>query len=208
MRILGLTGSIGMGKSTAAKFLRRLGVGVHDADGAVHHALARGGAAVPAIARAFPGAVVAGAVDRHKLGQLVFGDAQALARLEAIVHPLVRRSGEQFLVRRARRRQRVVALDVPLLFETGRERDYDAVVVVSAPAFLQAQRALRRAGMSVARLERIRERQMADRLKRRQADFVVMTGLSKRAALRALRAALRCVIKRRGRAWRPGYCRG
>lgn len=207
MRVLGLTGSIGMGKSTAAKMLRRLGVPVHEADAAVHRLFGPGGAAVPKIAAAFPETVVEGAVDRRKLGARVFGDPAALARLEAIVHPLVRQQALRFLRRHANRRTPLVALDIPLLFETGGERLCDAVIVVSAPPWLQAQRVLRRPGMTRERLEQIRRQQMPDAEKRRRAQFVVYTSLSKHDTLRQLRQVIAAVTasgQRPRQAWRDG----
>lgn len=203
MVILGLTGSIGMGKSTAAAALRRLGVPVHDADAAVHDLLAKGGAAVPAIEAAFPGVVRDGAVDRRRLGDRVFGDASALAGLEEIVHPLVRRQAMDFLKRQARARQPLVVLDIPLLFETGAESFCDAVVLVSAPRRVQAARVLRRPGMTRAKFAAIRAQQMPEAEKRRRADFVVPTGLGKRESLRRLAAIVRLMRQRRGRHWPP-----
>lgn len=191
MRILCLTGSIGMGKSTAAAQLRRLGLPVHDADAAVHRLLAKDGAAVPAVAAAFPGVVDDGAVDRKALGARVFGDETALRRLEAILHPLVHAEEKRFLAAAARRGARIAILDIPLLFETGGEGRCDAVVVVTAPAFLQAQRVLRRPGMTGERLAAILARQMPDAAKRRRADFVVPTGLGRRESLRRLGAVVR-----------------
>lgn len=185
--VLGLTGSIGMGKSTAADMLRRMGVPLHDADAAVHRLMARGGAAVPEIARAFPDAVVDGAVDRGRLGALVFNDRAALRRLEAILHPRVRQAARDFIKRQRRRGVPVVVLDIPLLFETGGERLCDAVVVVSAPRFVQEARVLRRPGMTRERLARIRAQQLPDAEKRRRADFIVETGLGKLHTLRRLR---------------------
>jgi len=187
MKILGLTGSIGMGKSTAAAMLRRLGVPVHDADATVHRLLAPGGAAVAAIERAFPGVVRDGAVDRQELGRRVFGQPAELRRLEAILHPLVRRAETAFLKRHRRRHTRLVVLDIPLLFETGGERRCDAVAVVSCPAFLQAQRVLRRPGMNAGKLAAIRAQQMPDREKRRRADFVLPSGAGKAPVLRGLK---------------------
>ncbi|MGE5475287.1 MAG: dephospho-CoA kinase [Bacteroidales bacterium] len=187
MKILGLTGSIGMGKSTAAAMLRRLGVPVHDADATVHRLLARGGAAVPAIAAAFPGVVENGAVNRQELGRRVFGQPAELRRLEAILHPLVRRAETEFLKCQRRRGTRLVVLDIPLLFETNGQRRCDAVAVVTAPAFLQEQRVLRRPGMSTAKLAAIRAQQIADVEKRRRADFVLPTGSGKLPVLRRLK---------------------
>ncbi|HSV29579.1 MAG TPA: dephospho-CoA kinase [Candidatus Omnitrophota bacterium] len=190
MKILGLTGSIGMGKSTAARMLRRMGVPVHDADATVHALMAQGGAAVAMVEAAFPGVVKEGAVDRAELGRRVFGRPDQLRRLEAILHPLVRQAERAFLERHRRRRTRLVVLDIPLLFETGGERRCDKVAVVTAPAFLQAQRVLKRPGMTPARLAAIRSQQMADGEKRRRADFVIPTGLGMRPALRRLRAVV------------------
>lgn len=187
MKILGLTGSIGMGKSTAAALVRRLGVPVHDADATVHRLLARGGAAVAQIETAFPGVVREGAVDRQELGRRVFGQPAELRCLEAILHPLVRRAETAFLKRHRRYGTPLVVLDIPLLFETGGDRRCDAVAVVSCPAFLQAQRVLRRPGMTDARLAAIRAQQMSDQEKRRRADFVLPSGAGKAPVLRGLK---------------------
>jgi dephospho-CoA kinase len=203
--VLGLTGSIGMGKSTAAAMLRRLGVPVHDADAAVHRLMVKGGAAVPAIATAFPDVVVDGAVDRQALGQRVFDDPAALRRLEAILHPRVRRQARDFIKRHRRRGTPLVVLDIPLLFETGGERLCDAVAVVSAPRFVQEARVLRRPGMTRRRLAGIRARQVPDPVKRRRADFVVETGLGKRPTLRRLRQIVKILRDRSPsapRSWR------
>lgn len=191
MLVLGLTGSIGMGKSTVAGMLRRLGVPVHDADAAVHRLIGRGGGAVAAVDAAFPGVVVDGAVDRRRLGDRVFGRPEALRRLEAILHPLVRRDSEAFLRRQARRRRRLVVLDIPLLFETGAERRCDAVLVVSAPALVQATRVLRRPGMSRDKFAAVLAQQVPDAEKRRRADFVLPTGLSKGETLHRLKRIVR-----------------
>ncbi|HYB09522.1 MAG TPA: dephospho-CoA kinase [Alphaproteobacteria bacterium] len=203
MVIIGLTGSIAMGKSTAAKVFRRIGVPVYDADRAVHRALARGGAAVSAVEKAFPGSVKDGAVDRTALGARVFGDQAALRRLEGIVHPIVRRAQDRFLRRQSARRKQLVVLDIPLLLESGGHRRVDAIVVVSAPKFIQAQRVLARPGMTRARLKGILERQLPDREKRRRADFVVLTGLGKRSSLRKLRRIVNVLRGRRGLYWPP-----
>jgi dephospho-CoA kinase len=203
MVILGLTGSIGMGKTTAAVLLRHDRIPVYDADAAVHALLKRGGAAVPAVAAAFPCVVRDGAVDRRALGAAVFDDAPALARLEAIVHPLVERCMRRFLAHAAHGRAPLVVLDIPLLFETGGERFCDAVIVVSAPAFLQSARVLARPGMTPAKLRGILERQMPDPEKRRRADQVVPTGLGRRLTLERLRAIVATARRNAGRAWRP-----
>ncbi|MDH3472168.1 MAG: dephospho-CoA kinase [Rhodospirillales bacterium] len=203
MVILGLTGSIGMGKSFAARVFRLLGVPVHDADAAVHRLLGGGGAAVAAVDAAFPGVVRDGAVDRRKLGERVFQDAAALARLEAILHPIVRRATRAWLQCQSRRHRPLVVLDIPLLFETGGERLCDAVVVVSAPPALQAARVLGRSDMTAARFRAILAKQMPDREKRRRADFVVPTGGSKRETLRRLAAIVRVMRGRPPRHWPP-----
>jgi dephospho-CoA kinase len=196
MIVLGLTGSVGMGKSTATRLLRRCGIPVHDADAAVHRLLARGGGAVAPVAAAFPEALRDGAIDRSALGKRVFGDPAALRQLESILHPLVRRSERGFLSRARRSRRAVAVLDIPLLFETGGERRCDAVLVVSAPRRIQLARVLGRPGMSVARLAGIEARQMNDAEKRRRADFVIATGLSRRHSLAQLCRALKRIRER------------
>jgi len=205
MRVLGLTGSIGMGKSTAVHLLRRLRVPVHDADAVVHRLLGPGGLAVRAVGRAFPGVVRNGAVDRLKLGATVFGPRGqgSLARLEAILHPLVRRETKSWLATQARRRAPVVVLDVPLLYERTFPASYDSVVVVSASPMLQRQRVLSRKGMTPAKFSDILSRQMPDREKRRLAAATVISALGYRPTGLGLRRALRR-LRRRG-AWRPGY---
>src|SRR5512143_914443 len=173
MVIVGLTGSIGMGKSTAAKMLRQMGVPVYDADAAVHRLQAPGGLALPPIETAFPGVVKAGVLDRQALGARVFGNKEALRRLEAIVHPLVGQRQRAFLKRAAQRRVSLVVLDIPLLFEGRGERRFDAVLVVSAPAFLQRRRVMARPGMTADKLNGILRQQVADTIKRRKATFVI-----------------------------------
>ena len=195
--VLGLTGSIGMGKSTAAALLRRLGVPVHDADGTVHRLLRPGGAGAAAVALAFPGALRDGALDREALAGLVFGDKVALRRLESIVHPLVRRAERRFLVRAAIGRRRVVVLNIPLLFETGGDNRCDATIVVTAPRSVQDARLGRRADMTPARLAAIRARQMPDEEKRRRADFIVDTSRGRGCTLHDLARIVRSA--RRGR---------
>ncbi|MCA3260720.1 MAG: dephospho-CoA kinase [Telmatospirillum sp.] len=191
MRVLGLTGSIAMGKSTAAKLLRRLRIPVYDADAAIHSLLAVGGAGVAAVAAAFPGVETGGAIDRQKLGRSVFFDQTALRRLEAILHPLAAVAGRRFIAIHARNRRCVVCLDVPLLLETASVQRCDFVVVVSASAMLQRQRALARPGMTEEKLAGILARQMPDAEKRRRADLVAISGLGLLATLRALKKALR-----------------
>jgi dephospho-CoA kinase len=202
MFILGLTGSIAMGKSTAGHAFRSLGVPVFEADAAVHRLLAPGGRAAAAVGAAFPDCVgPGGGIDRKALGRLVFDDPAALARLEALVHPMVEAAERRFLARAAGARRPLVVLDVPLLYETGRERRVDAVAVVSAPRFVQAQRLRARPGMSPARLAAIAARQMADAEKRRRADFVIPTGLERRRSLLAVARVIGAVQGRPGHAW-------
>jgi dephospho-CoA kinase len=191
MFVLGLTGSLGMGKSTTAGFFADAGVPVHDADAAVH-ALYEG-EAVPAIEAAFPGTTAGGKVDRAKLAAAVVDDSAALRRLEAIVHPLVRAAETRFLAQAQARGAKVAVLDIPLLFETAGDKRVDAVVVVSAPAETQRQRVLERPGMTPAKLEALLARQLADSEKRARADFVVDTSRGFDAARAQVREILRAV---------------
>lgn len=199
MKIVGLTGSVGMGKSETARMFRRLGVPVFDADAAVHALSAKGGAAVPAVAAAFPGAVKDGAVDRAALGPRVLGNPEALRRLERILHPLVGLARSRFLARARWARRAVVVLDIPLLFETRGHRRVDVIVVASAPHFLQTQRVMRRPGMTAQKLTDTRARQVPDAVKRRYADHIVRTGLGRRFAFDAVRRVV-ARLKRRGHA--------
>lgn len=201
MVILGLTGSIGMGKTVATKAFARLGVPVYDADGEVHALLGPGGAAVGAVEAAFPGVVWDGAVDRDKLGECVFGDPEALRRLESILHPMVRERERRFLRQAAARHSPLVVLDLPLLFETGSEKRCDYSAVVTAPQFLQRARVLRRPGMTEGKLAAIRARQMPEAEKRRRADFIIPTGLGHRLSLRRIQEIVRILRGQRGRNW-------
>lgn len=195
MKVIGLTGGIGMGKSTAAAVFRRAGLPVFDADACVHRLQAPGGAALPAIARAFPGTVATRGgcleLDRSALRKAVLGDPRALRRLEAIMHPMVRRAESAFLARARRAGARIAVLDIPLLFETGGREQADQVVVVSAPADIQRHRLRRRRGMTPAQADAVIARQMPDAEKRRRADVVVRTGLSRHYAWRVLRRLIR-----------------
>ena len=191
--VLCLTGSLGMGKSRTATFFAEAGVPVHDSDAVVHAVYER--EAVPAIARAFPGAVVDGKVDRTRLAKMVVGDDAALARLEAIVHPLVSTARDKFLAEAQARGAPVVVLDVPLLFETGGERGCDAVVVVSAPMEIQRRRAFGRPGMTEEKFAGLVAKQMPDAEKRRRADFIVDTSQSFDHARAQVRDILRAVAK-------------
>lgn len=173
MLIIGLTGSIGMGKSTAARHFLNLGIAVFDADAAVHE-LYRG-IAVPSIEAAFPGSTSDGVVDRQKLGAALLQDPASFSRLEAIVHPMVRKAEQQFLRDQAERGADLTVLEIPLLFETGADRLVDAVIVLTADADVQTGRVLQRPGMTAEKLAQIQSRQMPDAEKRRRAHFVVDT---------------------------------
>jgi len=193
-----------MGKSTAARMMRQvLGIPVYDADAEVHRLYRPGGAAVQSIAAAFPEALVDNAIDRAALSRLVVGKPDALAELERLVHPLMRDASLKFLRINGHRRRRMVVMDIPLLFETRAERSYDAVMVVTAPAFLQRQRALARPGMTAQKFASIRDRQVPDRIKRKKADILVQTGLGRRHALVAVKRGLKALRRRPARAWSP-----
>ncbi|MGM0561470.1 MAG: dephospho-CoA kinase [Pseudomonadota bacterium] len=196
MQVLGLTGSIGMGKTTAAGMLRRLGLPVHDADQAVHRLFAKGGRAVEPVSRHFPDVLVDGAVDRKRLGERVFADDAALRLLESLVHPLVRQEALNFLKRHRRRRSPLVVLDIPLLYETGGDDLCDHVIVVSAPLRIQRQRALKRPGMNEEKFRAVLARQLPDALKRRRADYVIQTGLGKALTFRQLARLVRKLRRR------------
>lgn len=191
MRILGLTGSIGMGKSTAAAMLRRMGVPVHDADQVVHDLTKPGGAAIPAIKAAFPDLITGDSLNRPELSRRAFNDPSVLHALERILHPLVRAEEKRFLARERARGSRLVVLDIPLLYETHGEKRCHAVMVVSAPRAVQLQRVLGRPGMSLSKLAGIEQRQMPDADKRKRADIVIPTGRGKRATWSALGKAVR-----------------
>jgi dephospho-CoA kinase len=191
MFILGLTGSIGMGKSVTAAMFRAEGIEVHDSDAVVHALYA--GAAAASIEAAFPGTVREGVVDRGLLGACVLGDSAALARLEAIVHPLVAGSRHAFLAGAAKKGDHLVVLDIPLLFETGLEREVDAVVLVTAPESVQKERVSRRPGMTPEHLAVILGRQMADAEKRARAHFIIDTGGEFSATERQVRGILRAL---------------
>jgi dephospho-CoA kinase len=197
MLVLGLTGSIGMGKSTTGRFFAEAGVPVHDADAIVHRLYEAD--AVEPIERAFPGTTAAGKVDRARLAALVLDDKAAIERLEAIVHPLVRESSTRFLQEAAARGNRVVLLDIPLLFETGGVERVDAIVVVSAPTDVQRRRVLGRADMTPAKLDAILARQMPDDEKRRRAHFVVDTSRDFDSARAQVHGILRAVAAMPGR---------
>jgi dephospho-CoA kinase len=199
MFILGLTGSLGMGKSTTARFFAEEGVPVHDADAVVHRLY--DGEAAAAIEAAFPGTAASGKVDRDRLAARVLGDSAALKRLEAIVHPLVQEAERRLLAEAETRGEKVAVLDIPLLFETGGEKRVDAVVVVSAPPDVQRSRVLERPGMTADKLDAILAKQMPDDEKRRRADFVVDISRgfeAARADVRAILNAIATMPRRRG----------
>ncbi|MBN8919111.1 MAG: dephospho-CoA kinase [Rhizobiales bacterium] len=197
MLILGLTGSIGMGKSATAGLFAAEGVRVHDADRAVHR-LYEGDAVVP-IEAAFPGVTRDGRVDRERLARLVLGDGAAMQRLEAIVHPLVRRETQRFLDAALAAGARIVVFDIPLLFETKGEGRVDAIVVVSAPADMQRARVLARPGMTAEKFAAILARQVPDEEKRRRAHFVVDTSRGFDSARAQVRGILRAAAVIPGR---------
>lgn len=182
MIVLGLTGSIGMGKSTTAQMFAEAGALVWNADAAVHGLYAKGGAAVEPVGAAFPGVVVDGVIDRGRLAEALGRDDQAFRRLEQIVHPLVAQGRVEDLLAAERRGVKLAVLDIPLLFETGGDAAVDAVVVVTAAADIQAARVLSRPGMTHERFDAILERQTPDAEKRRRADFIVDTGHGLEAA--------------------------
>jgi dephospho-CoA kinase len=186
--VIGLTGSIGMGKSTTARFFEQAGVPVHDADSAVHRLYA--GAAAPVIEAEFPGVSGAQGIDRDKLAKRVLSDPEALRRLEGIIHPLVRREEARFLDEAERAGAPIAVLDIPLLFETGADRRVDTVVVVTAPAEIQRARAFRRTGMTEEKFQALLAKQMPDAEKRCRADFVVDTSKGFDFAREQVRAIL------------------
>ncbi len=183
MKILGLTGSIGMGKSETARMFKNLRIPVFEADAAVHKLLAKNGAAVPYIEKHFPDCVEKSAVDRQALGRKIFADPTLKKQLEAIMHPLVREAENHFLKRMRQQRKHVVVLDIPLLFETAANERCDEVIVVTAPAMVQRHRVLKRTGMTEQKFHDILRLQIPDAEKRRRADIIVHTGLGKRVTL-------------------------
>jgi dephospho-CoA kinase len=198
--VLGLTGSIGMGKTATAAIFRRLGVPVYDADAAVHRLYA--GAAAPLIEAAFPGTVFEGAVDRAKLGAAALGRPEQIERLEAIIHPLVRAEEEAFLRQARASGAPLAVLDIPLLLETGWAARCDAVLVVTAPADIQRKRVLARPGMTESKLDAILANQLPDAEKRGQAHFIVDTSRDRPSAESQVRSILASLAGRPGRTLR------
>lgn len=198
IQVIGLTGSIGMGKSTIATMLGALGMPVHDADACVARLLGRNGGAVQYVARQFPDVVLPKkrTIDRQKLSDIVFSDADARARLERIVHPLVRAEQDTFLLKCRKMGMSRCVLDIPLLFETGAEQRMDAVICASAPYFIQAQRVLSRPGMTYERFTAILSTQMDDVDKCRMSDYVIRTSKGRAAIMQDLKTTLGAVQRR------------
>jgi dephospho-CoA kinase len=194
MIVAGLTGSIGMGKSTVAAYLRQKGIPVHDADKIVHDLYS--GEAAPLIEAVFPGIAPGGVVDRAALSKAVLGSEEALKKLEAIVHPLVRQREWQILLKEQDKGADLAILEVPLLFETSAETMFDAVIVVSAPEHMQRERMMQRPEMTVEKLEAIIARQWPDAVKRGKADFVVDTGVPVEDTYRQIDAVVKEILKR------------
>ncbi len=193
MKIIGLTGSVGMGKSVAASLLRRLRIPVHDSDAAIHEMLSPTGEAFTLVARMFPSAwdMKKRIIDRRKLGEIVFNDPEARRKLEAVLHPFVWARQRKFVLKARRMGVKRVVLDIPLLYETGSERKCDAVMVVTAPYLLQRQRVLRRANMTEQKFHAILALQVPDIEKRRRADYVIHSGLGRAFSLQQIKAFLR-----------------
>jgi dephospho-CoA kinase len=190
MIVIGLTGSIGTGKSTVTQQFAQLGGATLDSDQVVHELLAPGGEAVAEVAMLFPAALAGNAIDRRRLGAEVFGQPEKLRRLEAVIHPLVRQAQDTFIRKAKEQGKEFVVLDIPLLFETGGEKRCDAVVVTTATPEIQRERVLARPNMTEEKLALILEAQMPDMEKRARADFVIDTSLGKEASLRAAEGIL------------------
>ena len=196
MKIIGLTGSIGMGKSVTATILRHLGVAVHDSDEAVHRALAPKGGAFMDVIAAFPQAhdKKLNRINRGLLGKIIFSDAVKRRQLEALIHPHVWQSQRDFIRAAKQRGEALVVLDIPLLYETGADQRCDKVICVTAPYFLQRQRVLNRPGMTEERFQNILKNQIPDEEKRKRADFVVHTGLGRAHTLQAIKKLLKTAL--------------
>ena len=205
MIILGLTGSIGMGKSTAADAFRYLRIPVYDADQIVHNLIGKNGAAVKEVLNFFPEVAKDGYVNRQSLGSIVFANKQKLQKLEKILHPHVKKQQNLFLANAALRREPLVVLDVPLLLETGGQEYCDKIIVVSAPAIIQKKRVLQRPGMNTKRLQTILERQIQNNQKCRMADFVVQTGLGRLYSLRKINKIVTETKHQVSNKWSPTF---
>lgn len=189
--IIGLTGGIGMGKSTVASQLERLGAKICNADDIVHQLLAKGGAAVQVIGKRFPDVVVDGRINRQRLGDIVFRDKEKLQWLESVLHPLVQQAENRFIERESRKGARLIVLDIPLLFETGGESRCDMTLLVTAPPFIQRMRVMQRKGMTLEKFHRIVKSQMPDRDKRKLADIIIPTGLGKARSFQSVAHVVR-----------------
>ena len=195
MRIIGLTGSVGMGKSTASRMIKDFGIPLHDSDQAVHKALASDGPALSAIRQRFPEAYQCGFINRQVLGQLVFNDDDAIADLEHILHPVVKHDRHRFFKRYRAQREPLVVIDVPLLFETDTHQECYQTIVISAPSSVQARRVLSRSGMTFERFQSVKSRQMPDNEKRMLGDIVIPSHLGRRFTMNKLKIyfhTLRC----------------
>ncbi len=187
MRVIGLTGSIGMGKSILAGQFRSIGVPVHDADAVVHELMQPNGAAFILVSNEFPEVIIDGKIDRKALGKIVFNDAEKRSILEGIIHPLVRQSSNHFIAMCRKNREKICVLDIPLLFETGRSMDMDEILTVTAPAWVQKRRVLSRKNMTLDKFKAIVKTQLPDYRKRLQSDYVVLSARGKRHTLNAIK---------------------
>ena len=201
MIILGLTGSIGMGKTTASTEFRRIGIPVHSSDEAVHQMMSAGGEAVSILSEMFPAAIKKYGIDRNLVAQEAFSNFKVLNKIEAILHPLVGIREKKFLNDCARRGSKIVVLDVPLLFETGGEKRCDGVITVSAPKYVQRQRVIKRPGMTVDRLHSILSRQITDKEKIRRSQFVILTGLGRHFSLIQIQKIVKITKRWQGKHW-------
>mgnify|MGYP001174312429 CR=1 FL=1 len=201
MIILGLTGSIGMGKTTASDNFRRLGLPVHSSDEAVHQMMSRDGEAFTIMSDMFPAAARKFGIDRKVIAQEAFSNRKILNKIEKVLHPLVIRREKLFLNHCARRRNKMVVLDVPLLFETGGENRCDGVITVSAPSYVQRQRVINRPSMTHDRLQYILARQVSDKEKKRRSDFVILTGLGKRFSFIQVQKIVSVTKRWQGKHW-------
>lgn len=200
MIVIGLTGSIGMGKSVLARQFRELGVPVHESDKCVHRLLAKGGAGVKPVAKLFPESLIKGAIDRKILGAIVFKNPAARKKLEKILHPLVRKDSDAFLKKHRQKGKKLAVLDVPLLFETKQEKRFDHIVCVTAPQFVQKSRVLSRPNMTESRLRSILKLQMPDAKKRRKSDTVIDTSKGYRSTKAAAKKLITSLTKKGGKA--------
>ena len=203
MYLLGLTGSVGMGKTTAADVFRCYGAAVYDADATVHQLMRSGGRASELVRRAFPNVFRNNIIDRKALGSIVYNDKNALAELEAILHPLVQEVQAEFLRQCAKSRKKLVVLDIPLLFEKKIDRYFDAVAVVTAPKYIQERRVLLRPEMTLKRFNQIVGHQCSDLEKRSRADFIIHTGLGRRFSLSCIHKIIKVTQNQHGLFWPP-----